>query len=147
MSVQAAASSVRLAPRPSGSGDIDDGVTLVLHLAGGGIATIIVAWTSDDLPGSYWLQIIADGAALRLDLDPTFALTGVSRGEAVAAGSGADPFEVSEGRFLEAARANRPDLVVCRPEDAARTLAVAVAAEEALATGETVPVRSLPASP
>jgi len=65
VSVQAAATSVRLSPRPAGAGDIDDGVTLLLHLAGGGLATIIVAWTSDDLPGSYWLQLIADGAALR----------------------------------------------------------------------------------
>ncbi len=138
--VQAAAASVRLAPRATASGDIDDAVTLVLHLAGGGIATIIVAWTSNDLPGAYWLELIADGAALRLELDPTFTLTGTSRGEAVRAGSGADPFEVSVGRFLDAARAGRPDLVVCPPEDAASTLAVAIAAEEALLTGGTVAV-------
>lgn len=140
VAVQAAASSVRLAPRPPGAGDIDDGVTLLLHLANGGIATIVVAWTSDDLPGAYWLELIADGASLRLDLDPSFTLTGSSRGEPVQAGSGLDPFEVSVGRFLDAVRAGRADLVFCRPEDAARTLAVAIAAEEALATGATVPV-------
>ncbi len=144
VSVQAAATSVRLSPRPSEAGDIDDGVTLLLHLAGGGLATIIVAWTSEDLPGSYWLQLIADRAALRLDLDPTFTLTGISRGKPVTGGSGADPYEVSIGRFLEAVRARRPELVVCRPEDAARTLAVAVAAEAALASGETVAVEAVP---
>jgi myo-inositol 2-dehydrogenase/D-chiro-inositol 1-dehydrogenase len=145
VSVQAASTSVRLSPRPPGAGDIDDGVTLLLHLAGGGLATIIVAWTSEDLPGSYWLQLVADRASLRLDLDPTFKLSGMSRGEPVTGGSGADPYEVSMGRFLQAARAGRPELVVCRPEDAARTLAVAVAAEAALATGGTVAVEAVPA--
>jgi predicted dehydrogenase len=48
------------------------------------------------------------------------------------------------GRFLGAVRAGRPEMVVCRPEDAARTLAVAVAAEEALRTGRTVPVETVP---
>lgn len=145
VSVQAAATSVRLSPRPAGAGDIDDGVTLLLHLAGGGLATIIVAWTSDDLPGSYWLQLIADGAALRVELDPTFTLTGTSRGEPVAGGSGANPYEVSIERFLGAVRAGKPELVVCRPADAARTLAVAIAAESALATGGTVTVEAVPA--
>ena len=145
VSVQAAATSVRLSPRPAGAGDIDDGVTLLLHLAGGGLATIIGGLAaSDDLPGSYWLQLIAPAAALRVELDPAFTLTGTSRGEPVTGGSGANPYEVSIERFLGAVRAGEPELVVCRPEDAARTLAVAIAAEAALATGGTVAVEAVP---
>jgi hypothetical protein len=43
-------------------------------------------------------------------------------------------------RFVAAAKAGDPDLVFCTPADAARTLAVAAAAEEALRSGRTVPV-------
>jgi hypothetical protein len=39
-----------------------------------------------------------------------------------------------------AVRADAPEQVLCTPADAARTLAVALAAEQALATGQTVPV-------
>ena len=41
VAVQAAALPVRLAPRPSGAGDIDDAVTLLLHFATGAIGTIL----------------------------------------------------------------------------------------------------------
>jgi hypothetical protein len=43
-------------------------------------------------------------------------------------------------RFVAAVKAGDPDLVFCPPSDAVRTLAVAVAAEEALRSGRTVPV-------
>ena len=79
VAVQAAASTVPLAP--GRGGDIDDAVTIVLHFATGGIGTIVVAWTSDDLPGSYWAEVITESAALRLDLDPGLpALRGQRRG-------------------------------------------------------------------
>jgi len=140
VAVQAAGSSVRLAPRPAGAGDIDDAVTLLLHFASGAIGTIVVAWTSDTVPGSYWVQVAADDALLRLDLDPDYRLSGIAGGVAVDAVSRSDPFARSVGRFLAAVLAARPDLVCCGPADAARTLAVAAAAEEALASGRTVPV-------
>jgi myo-inositol 2-dehydrogenase/D-chiro-inositol 1-dehydrogenase len=134
--VQAAASTVPLAP--GRGGDIDDAVTIVLHFATGGVGTIVVAWTSDELPGSYWAEVITDSAALRLDLDPDFRLSGVSGGVTVAAASRSQPFERSVDRFVAAARAGDPDLVFCTPADAARTLAVAAAAEAALNSGRTV---------
>ena len=134
--VQAAASTVPLAP--GRGGDIDDAVTIVLHFATGGVGTIVVAWTNDELPGSYWAEVVTDSAALRLDLDPDFRLSGVSRGVTVAAASRTQPFERSVDRFVAAARAGDPDLVFCTPADAAGTLAVAAAAEAALNSGQTV---------
>lgn len=141
VAVQAAQAAVRLAPRDAGmAGDIADAVTLLLHFAGGGIGTVVVAWTSGDLPGKYWLEVTAADAALRLDLDPDFRLSGVSRGSPVAATSVHAPFERSVDRFIAAAREGAREQVLCTPGDAARTLAVAVAAEEALRTGRTATV-------
>lgn len=136
VAVQAAQSAVRLAPRESAvAGDIADAVTMLLHFAGGGLGTVVVAWTGGDLPGRYWVELTTADAGLRLDLDPYFRLSGVSRGSPVAATSRNDPFERSVDRFIYAARQGSPAQVLCTPDDAARTLAVAVAAEEALRTG------------
>jgi myo-inositol 2-dehydrogenase / D-chiro-inositol 1-dehydrogenase len=141
VAVQAAGSAVRLAPRPAGpAGDIDDAVSVMLHFSSGAVGTIVVAWTADGLPGRYLVELTAADAALRLDLDPDFRLSGVSGGAPVAAVSQSRPFDRSVDRFVAAVRAGDPDLVLCTPADAARTLAVAVAAEEALRSGRTVPV-------
>lgn len=142
VAVQAAESAVRLAPRPAGQGgdDIADAVTMLLHFEGGGLGTIVVAWTSKNLPGRYWVEVTAADAAFRLDLDPDFRLSGVAGGSPVAAVSRGKPFERSVDGFLAAARAGDPGRVFCPPADAARTLAVAVAAEEALRSGTTVAV-------
>jgi myo-inositol 2-dehydrogenase / D-chiro-inositol 1-dehydrogenase len=142
VAVQAAESAVRLAPRLPGNGadDITDAVTMLLRFESGGLGTIVIAWTSADLPASYWVEVTAADAAIRLDLDPEFRLSGVAGGSLVAAKARGKPFEGSVGRFLAAAKAADPSLVFCPPADAARTLAVAVAAEEALRTGTTVPV-------
>ena len=145
--VQAAGSSVRLAPHPGaadaadGVDDIDDAVTLVLHFADGGVGTIVVAWTSDRVPGSYWVQAWARDAMARLDLDPEFRLSGTRDGEPVTAHSSEPPFRRSVDRFITAARAGDPALVFCAPADASRTLAVACAAEEALLSGQMVAVQ------
>ena len=149
VAVQAAQSAVRLAPRESATaGDIADAVTMLLHFGDGGLGTIVVAWTSGELPGRYWLEVTAPDAALRLELDPEFRLSGVSRGSAVGASSSHAPFERSVDCFIAAARQGAPARVLCTPADAARTLAVAVAAEEALRTGQTtsVPVQPGPDS-
>jgi predicted dehydrogenase len=138
--VQAAASSVLLGQAEGARGDIEDAATLVLHLAGGGLATIAVAWTRQGQPGHYSLDVVATDATLRLTLDPEFTLRGVSRGREVAATSAQHPFERSIGRFLDAVRAGDPSSVACAPADATRTLAVANACEQALASGETVTV-------
>jgi predicted dehydrogenase len=140
-SVQAAASSTLLARSGEAvSGDIDDAVALVLGLAGGGVASIDVAWTRVGLPGVYTLDVIAEEATLELKLDPDFVLRGVSRGRAVEVASREHPFQRTVACFLTAARAGDKDAVFCSPADAAETLAVAVACEEALTSGGTVSI-------
>ena len=62
----------------------------------------------------------------------------MSRGSQVAATSVHAPFERSVDCFLAAVADGAP--VLCRPADAARTLAVAIAAEDALRTGRTTAV-------
>jgi myo-inositol 2-dehydrogenase / D-chiro-inositol 1-dehydrogenase len=140
--VQAAQSAVSLAPRPDDGppGDIADAVTLLLHFAGGGLGTIVVAWTADSVPARHWVEVTASGAWLRMDLDPAFRLSGVADGQPVAAVAAGPPFERSVDSFVAAARSGDPAGVLCSPADAARTLAVAAAAEQALATGQLTPV-------
>lgn len=139
--VQAATSSIRLAHREAGAaGDIADAITMVLHFASGGIGTIVVAWTSDGLPGRYWVELMADDAAFRLDLDPDYRLSGTSNGVPVDTICRAEPFAMSVDRFIEAVRSAEPESVFCTPADAARTLAVACAAEQAVVSGQTVAI-------
>jgi myo-inositol 2-dehydrogenase/D-chiro-inositol 1-dehydrogenase len=138
--VQAAASSVLLGQADGDRGDIEDAATLVLHLENGGVATVVVAWTRQGQPGVYTLDIVASDATLALTLDPEFTLRGTSAGRTVEARSAVHPFRRSIARFLDAVRERNPARVFCTPADAARTLAVARACEEALASGETVPV-------
>jgi GFO/IDH/MocA oxidoreductase family protein len=143
-SVQAAGSRIRLA-RSAGddAGDIDDALTIMLSLASGALATVVIAWTRAGQPGSYGLDIVASEATLRLALDPDFTVSGVSRGEPVSLRAAAHPFGRSVRCFLEAVRDRDPGAVACAPGDAAATLAVAVAAEEALRTARAVPVEAL----
>jgi myo-inositol 2-dehydrogenase / D-chiro-inositol 1-dehydrogenase len=160
VSVQAAASGVRLARsaspggRPPGSprsapgssahgGDIDDAVTITLKLASGALAAVLVAWTRPGQPGSYGLDVVASDSTLRLNLDPDFTLTGMSHDRPVSRKSAAHPLERSWRRFLDAVAQRDPSAVACPPSDAAATLAVAVAAEQALETGQAVPVAAL----
>jgi len=139
-SVQAAASSVPLAQATGERGDIEDAATLVLRHRSGALTTIVVAWLGAGQPGVYEVDVAASEATLRLTLDPGFTLTGVSRGEQVEARSSQHPFERSIARFLDAARGGDKRAVFCTPADAAQTLAVANACEQALATGGTVAV-------
>jgi myo-inositol 2-dehydrogenase/D-chiro-inositol 1-dehydrogenase len=139
--VQAAGSRVLLGQAEGEEGDIEDAATLVLHLESGAVATIVVAWTREGQPRRYDLEVVAEEATLALTLDPEFSLRGVSGGTEVVARSAQHPFERSIGRFLDAARTGDRSAVFCTPADAARTLAVARACEEALATGATVDVQ------
>jgi myo-inositol 2-dehydrogenase/D-chiro-inositol 1-dehydrogenase len=141
--VQAAASRIRLAPGADEAGDIDDALTIMLSLASGAVATVAIAWTRAGLPGTYGLDIIASEATLRLALDPDFTLSGVSRGQAVDRRASEPPFVRSVRRFLDAVRDRDPGGVACGPADAAGTLAVAVAAEQALRTARAVRVEAL----
>jgi myo-inositol 2-dehydrogenase / D-chiro-inositol 1-dehydrogenase len=146
VSVQAAASGVQLA-RGAGSpgstgedGDIDDAVTIMLELASGALATVVVAWTRPGQPGTYALDVVASDSTLRLNLDPDFTLAGMSHDRPVTRQSAAHPLERSWRHFLRAVAERDPSAVVCTPPDAAATLAVAVAAERALETGRSVRV-------
>jgi myo-inositol 2-dehydrogenase/D-chiro-inositol 1-dehydrogenase len=138
--VQAAASRIRLARGAGEAGDIDDALTIMLELASGALATVVVAWTRSGQPGSYGMDIIASEATLRLGLDPDFTLTGVSRGQPVSRRADLHPGRLSVRRFLDAVHERDPAGVACTPPDAAATLAVAVAAEQALQTSRAVPV-------
>jgi predicted dehydrogenase len=112
----------------------------MLELASGAMATVVVAWTGPGQPASYGLDIIASEATLKLALDPDFTLTGVSNGEPVSRRAASHPFERSMRRFLRAVSERDPAAVACTPPDAAVTLAVAIAAEQALQTSRAVPV-------
>jgi predicted dehydrogenase len=139
-SVQAAASSVLLAQAVGERGDIDDAAILVLRFVDGGVATIVVAWTPEGQPGVYSLDVVASDATLALTLDPEFTLRGTSAGRTIDKRAAMHPFRRSIDGFLEAVRERDPARVFCTPADAARTLAVARACEEALKTGATVRV-------
>lgn len=138
--VQAAASGVLLGQTEGNRGDIEDAATLVLHLESGALGTVVVGWTRRGQPALYDVDVVATEATLHLTLDPEFSLRGVSKGQSVEARGSVHPFERTIARFLEAVRVGDPSRVFCTPADAARTLAVAVACESALASGETVAV-------
>ena len=138
--VQAAGSRVLLAQANGERGDIEDAATLVLQHEAGALSTIVVGWTRDGQPGRYELDVVATAATLRLTLDPEFSLRGVSDGRSIDARSTRHPFERSIARFFDTVREANPPGVFCTPADAARTLAVAVACERALASGETVSI-------
>lgn len=140
IAVQAAAGRVRLARSAGEAGDIDDAVTIMLELASGALASVVIAWTRPGQPSSHALDIIASETTLRLTLDPHFSLTGVSRGQPVTRHAATPPFEQSMRRFLRAVSEGDPAAVACTPRDAAATLAVATAAERALQTSHAVPV-------
>jgi myo-inositol 2-dehydrogenase / D-chiro-inositol 1-dehydrogenase len=140
--VQAAASRIRLARGAEEAGDIDDALTIMLELASGALATVIVAWTRPGQPGTYGMDILASEATLRLALDPDFTLSGVNRGQPVTRRAATHPFEGSVRRFLDAVRDRDPGAVACTSADAATTLAVAAAAERALQTSRAIQVET-----
>jgi myo-inositol 2-dehydrogenase/D-chiro-inositol 1-dehydrogenase len=140
VAVQAAATGIRLAQSAGDGGDIEDAAALVLHLANGGIGAIQIAWTRDELPGKYSLDVLGSDSALHLELDPEFTLSGRSRGLAVRSAMHQHPLDRTVGRFLGAAAAGDHAAVFCTPADAAGTLAVALACEDAIASGRTVKV-------
>ena len=121
-------------------GDIEDAAALVLHFAGGAIGTIQIAWTRDELPGSYSLDVLGSESSLHLELDPGFTLSGRSRGRPVESVMTQHPHDRTVERFLDVARSGDRDAVFCTPADAAGTLAVVIACEEAVTSGGTVAV-------
>lgn len=118
---------------------IPDAVSLLLRFAGGAVGTVHCAWTRADAPARYAVDVVSAGAALALELGPDrHALSGAAGGQAVTAEEEGDPLRGSLERFLDAVRAGDPGRVACGPEDALRTLEVALACERSIAERRTV---------
>jgi myo-inositol 2-dehydrogenase / D-chiro-inositol 1-dehydrogenase len=124
--------------RPAVS-EIDDVLALTLELRRGALATVQVVWQRHDLPRTYELDVIAEGARVTCVLDPEFHATGLADGAPVDLSSGA-PSAIGLGRFLDAARAGDPAAVACTPAQATASLAAALACEHALSSGGRVGV-------
>jgi predicted dehydrogenase len=122
----------------AGGGALDDAVAVLVRYAGGGLGVISVAWTEQQQPPIYELDVLAPEVALHLALDPGFRLAGRAHGSTIDEEEGADPRTSVVRDFLDAARRRDPVAVACTPEDALGTLRVALAAEQAVAGGETV---------
>jgi predicted dehydrogenase len=120
------------------SGDLDDAVAVLLRFRDGGVGAVHVAWTDAARPAVYALDVLSTEAALHLALDSDFCLSGRAGGEDVALREPADPRETSVVRFLAAARDRDPSAVPATPQDALETLRVALAAEQAIASGRPV---------
>jgi myo-inositol 2-dehydrogenase/D-chiro-inositol 1-dehydrogenase len=140
VAVQATAGAIPLAQSAGERGDIEDSAAIVLRFATGAVGSTSIAWTRDGLPGRYSLDVLGSDSSLHLALDPDFTLSGVSRGRQVDAATKQHPIKRSVARFLDAARAGDGSRVFCTPADAAGTLAVVIACEEALTSGGTVAV-------
>jgi myo-inositol 2-dehydrogenase/D-chiro-inositol 1-dehydrogenase len=142
VAVQATAGAIPLAQSEEGLGEIEDAAAIALRFANGAVGSTTIAWTRDGLPGHYSLDVLGTESSFRLELDPDFTLHGISRGKAIDARTTQHPLERGVRRFLDAARDGDRGRVFCTPVDAAGTLAVVIACEEALASGGTVPVPS-----
>jgi predicted dehydrogenase len=127
------------ADRPANS-EIDDVLALTLELERGAVATVQVVWQRDDLPRTYELDVIGDGARVECVLDPEFRATGLADGAPVDLRALRAPSARSMERFLAAARASSPGAVACTPAQATRSLATALACEQALQSGGRVDV-------
>jgi predicted dehydrogenase len=143
VAVQAAATRVPLAQSAGETGDIEDAAAIVLHFAAGGVGSVQIAWTRDGLPSHYSLDVLGTDSSLHLELDPDFTLTGRSGGHDVHATARSHPADRTIRRFLEAASVGARGEVFCTPVDAAGTLAVVLACEQAVADGGTVAVAPL----
>jgi myo-inositol 2-dehydrogenase / D-chiro-inositol 1-dehydrogenase len=128
------------APARAENGDIEDFVLATLHFANGAIGSLAVAWTADDHPEHYSMDVIADDATVFIELGPeAFRITGSQHGSRLDREYD-DPFRRSSERFLAAAASREPEQLFCTPADALGTLRVVLACEQALASGNRVPV-------
>jgi myo-inositol 2-dehydrogenase / D-chiro-inositol 1-dehydrogenase len=142
--VAAVGGPVRLAQAADGrgadAGNIEDVAALTFQFRRGALGTVQMAWTRDLQPELYGVDVLASDATLALELGPeSFRLTGVAAGRKLQVQYG-DPLGRSIGRFLEVVRSGDRSRVFCTPDDALRTLAVALACERALADGGKVVV-------
>jgi myo-inositol 2-dehydrogenase/D-chiro-inositol 1-dehydrogenase len=122
----------------AGGGALDDAVAVLVRYDDGGVGVISVAWTEQQEPPIYELDVLAPDVALHLALDPRFRLSGRAHGATVDEAEEVDPRTSAVTGFLDAAWRRDRAAVACAPEDALGTLRVALAAERAIASGETV---------
>ena len=140
VAVQVAASTIPLAQSAGERGDIEDAAAIALRFVSGAVGSTSIAWTRGGLPGRYSVDVLGSESSLHLELDPDFTLSGVSRGREINAATRQHPIERSVRRFVEAVGEGDRSGVFCTPADAAGTLAVVIACEEAVASGGTVSV-------
>lgn len=139
-SVQAFAGSGLVALAGRDSRALDDAIAVLLRFANGGIGACHVAWSAEQAPPLYALDVQSAHAALQLVLDPVFALRGRRSGAEVAALGSVPPRVSTVTRFLDAVRRSDPAGVPCSPADALCTLRALTACEQAIASGERVAV-------
>ena len=133
--VQASAGRVALAQADLPRSEVDDALALVLHFTSGALGAVLVAWTGKKLSEFYELDILAPEATLRVTLDPEFAVRGAAGSREVRLQARTHPLRRSLARFLEAAGTGEREQVFCTPREAMKTLAVALACEDALRDG------------
>jgi len=133
-SVQVAVSAVSLAaPREPSS--IDDAISLLFHFQSGALGSVHSVWSRDGQPELYATDVLANDATISLELGPeAYRISGLSGGRTLSNEFG-EPMLRSIDRFLEVARSGDTSRIFCTPQDAVRTLAVALACERSLASG------------
>ncbi len=150
VAVQAAGSSLgfaELSP-PVGEGAlVETGVSLTLHFESGALGAVHVLWVPETYPSRHRLTAFSSTSMYELDLDPAFSLRRGSDDVFHPDPAAETPFAAGLIRFIDAVRQQNPGGVVCSPLEAARTLAVVIACEQALATGETVHLESISGVP
>lgn len=129
-----------------GASSTETSVLLTLHFASGALGAVHVIWVPEGYPSRQRLTAFGTVSTYELELDPTFSLRRNSGEPLLPDPTAEHPFAAGLVRFIDAARRNDPEGVVCTPLEAAKTLEVVVACEHALVTGETVHVGQMPRS-
>lgn len=123
--------------RPGGPSDV---VAVTCTFDSGAVSTTALVWASERHLPEQSLRVVADGGHYLLALDPDFRLTGRTGRRAVSYHDPEVPFVRQLARFLGAVRSGDPSDVFCPPDQAARTVAVVVAARSAMDSGRPEPV-------
>jgi myo-inositol 2-dehydrogenase / D-chiro-inositol 1-dehydrogenase len=132
VAVRAFSGSTELAQHDRGEGTIEDVLALGLHFESGALGSVNMAWTAAGQPELYSVDVIGQDVSVWLELGPDrFTARGVAAGTRLDAEYG-DPFDRSVSRFVEVIRSGDSSRVFCTPDNALRTLIVALACERAL---------------
>jgi predicted dehydrogenase len=104
-----------------------DRLAVSLRFAGGAVGSVVVGRVAGG-PGWRLDLVRPEAGTVAVDLGPEFRARGAGLD---LAHTGPPPVERSLARFVEAAARRDPSAVYCRVDDAVRTLAVALAAQDA----------------